>query len=88
MSLREVVEAPNFKNDLDMYRRNYPEIDTIYDETKSIRRDRPYDGESIEAGSGFWHYLTFATDDTPGFWIYYSYDIDHIYISQIRKVEL
>jgi hypothetical protein len=70
-----------------MYRRNYPEIEQIYREAKAVLQDRPAEGESIEEGSGFRRYLTYATGDTPGFLIYYAYDIDHIYMHQIRKIE-
>jgi hypothetical protein len=87
VSLREIVEAPNFKHDLDMYRHNYPEIDQIYDEAKLVLQENPAEGDSIEEGSGFRRYLTPATDDTPGFLIYYAYDIDYVYLHQIRKVE-
>ena len=86
MSLREIVEAPNVKDDLGMYRRNYPEIDQIYDEAKLVLQDNPFEGDSIEEGSGFRRYLTPATDNTPGFLIYYAYDIDHVYLHRIKKV--
>jgi hypothetical protein len=65
VSLREIVEAPNFKHDLDMYRQNYPDIDQIYREAKSALQDKPFEGETIEAD--FRRYLTYPTDDTPAF---------------------
>jgi hypothetical protein len=71
-----------------MYRQNYPQMDQIYRDAKAVLQDKPSEGWIISPGLDFRRYLTYATDDTPGFYIYYTYDNEHIYMHQIKKVDL
>ena len=87
MPLRKIVELPNFKQDLEMFRQNYPEMDDIYEAAIEDLLDNPFDGKQSNTLSDLRSYLTHPVGDAPTFWIYYSYDLEHIYMHQIRKVD-
>ena len=61
-------------------------MDEIYRESISVLLDKPSVGEPIGAAPDLRYYLTYPTDDTPGFWITYEYDTEHIYLHSITKV--
>ena len=70
-----------------MFRQNYPEMDYIYEASIEGLLDNPFDGKASNTLSDLRSYLTYPIGDTPTFWIYYSYDLDHIYMHSIRKVD-
>lgn len=87
MPLREIVQFPIFTQDLEMYRRNYPEMDTVYLAMTVSLIDNPFEGKPLEVFPDFRIYLTRPSDNTPAFYVMYSYDTEHIYLHAIRKVE-
>ncbi|MBL8118776.1 MAG: hypothetical protein JNJ78_14685 [Anaerolineae bacterium] len=88
MPLRDVVQDPRFRQDFEMYRRNYPEMGVIYAAMIEVLQERPTSGVvAMETFPDFRIYLTDPVDDTPAFNVMYSYDVNNIYLHAITTVK-
>ena len=91
MPLRDFVESTNFKHDFEMYWQNYPDLDQVYDAIKERLLDKPSMGTPLKMPPDFRVYSTEPIADIDGetqsFYFVYTYDLDHIYMHSIGKVD-
>ena len=73
-----------------MYRRNYPDLEQAYKSIKKRLLDNPAIGVPLKSAPDFRLYTTEPIADeqgeTQGFYVVYDYDLDHIYMHSVRKV--
>jgi hypothetical protein len=91
MPLRDIIESTAFKLDLEMYQRNYPDLEQVYEAIKEILLDKPSIGTPLKIPRDFRVYTTEPVADidgvTQGFYVVYRYDLNHIYMEEIGKVD-
>lgn len=85
MYLRDVVEEPRYTEDLDNYRRLYPEIDDVQAIISWTLSRQPTIGLPIPFASDFRLFGTTAFKNVPAFWILYSLDAERVYLHSIQR---
>jgi hypothetical protein len=88
MYLRDVVEEARYAQDLDNYRRLFPEIDDLQAIIVWILSRQPTSGEPLAVAPDFRVFTTEQTATMPAFHILYSFDENNVYLHSIQKVEL
>jgi hypothetical protein len=86
LSIRTVIEEPQFSSDLDAYRRLHLGIDDVYLELTWLLATQPRIGETLYFAPDFRLYQTPPHGQTPAFWIMYTFDDNHVRLYSIQRV--
>jgi hypothetical protein len=86
MYLRDVVEEPRYAQDLDNYRRLFPEIDDLQIIIVWTLSRKPTSGEALAVAPDFRVFTTEPIANMPAFHILYSFDENFVYLHSLQKV--
>lgn len=87
MSLRNVVEEPRFSQDIDGFRKIYARMDDVYIGIAWSLSHDPRIGEQLRVAPDFRLLTTTAVDDTPAFWVLYTFDTENVYLHSLEEVK-
>jgi hypothetical protein len=88
VSIRTVIEETRFTNDLDNYRRLYPNVDKVYLEMTWLLATQPRVGEALDFAPDFWRYQTSAVGEVSPFWILYTFDDNHVWLQSMEPIKI
>jgi hypothetical protein len=83
MYLRDVVEKKHFSADFDQLRELHPQLEATHEWLTWALANNPRLGKLLEVAPDFRAVMTPALEDTPSFWVLYTFDADKVYLHSI-----
>lgn len=84
--LRDLVEEPQFSQDVDSFREKYAHIAEVLEWISNTLSDNPRIGKAFKEAPYIRVLTTPILQDTPSFWVAYTLDENKIYLQSIEPV--